>query len=58
MLSAEGKPLPINDNLEASRAQNQTQFELCRGAAVNADVSPNLPMLDRSSGGVRARRAA
>lgn len=48
----------INDNLRASRAQSQTQFELCRGAAVNADVSPNLPMLDRSSGGVRARRAA
>lgn len=48
----------INDNLRASRAQSQTQFELCRGAAVNADVSPNLPMLDHSSGGVRARRAA
>ena len=48
----------INDNLRASRAQSQTQFELCRGAAVNADVSPNLPWLDRSSGGVRARRAA
>ena len=28
----------INDNLRASRAQSQTQFELCRGAAVNADV--------------------
>ena len=38
----------INDNLRASRAQSQTQFELCRGAAVNADVSPNLPWLDRS----------
>ena len=48
----------INDNLRASRAQSQTQFELCRGAAVNADVSPNLLTLDRSSGGVRARRAA
>lgn len=48
----------INDNLRASRAQSQTQFELCRGAAVNADVSPNLPTLDRSLGGVRARRAA
>ena len=48
----------INDNLRASRAQSQTQFELCRGAAVNADVSPNLPMLDRSSRGVRVRRAA
>ena len=38
----------INDNLRASRAQNQTQFELCRGVAVNADVSPNLSMLDHS----------
>lgn len=27
----------INDNLRASRAQSQTKFELCRGAAVNAD---------------------
>ena len=26
----------INDNLRASRAQSQTKFELCRGAAVNA----------------------
>ena len=48
----------INDNLRASRAQSQTQFELCRGTAVNADVSPNLPMLDRSSGGARVRRVA
>ena len=48
----------INDNLRASRAQSQTQFELCRGAAVNADVSPNLPMLDRSSAMAKARRAA
>ena len=39
----------INDNLRASRAQSQTQFELCRDAAVNADVSPNLPLLDHSS---------
>ncbi len=38
----------INDNLRASREQSQTGFELCRGAAVNADVSPNLPMPDRS----------
>ena len=45
----------INDNLRASRVQSQTQFELCRGAAVNADVSPNLLTLDRSlrGGGVR-----
>ena len=28
----------INDNLRASRAQSQTQFELCRDAAVNAGV--------------------
>ena len=48
----------INDNLRASRAQSQTQFELCRGTAVNADVSPNLPTLDRSSRGVRVRLAA
>ena len=48
----------INDNLRASRVQSQTQFELCRGAAVNADVSPNLPWLDRSLIGVKARRAA
>ena len=48
----------INDNLRASRAQSQTQFELCRGASVNADVSPNLPMLDRSLRGVEVRFAA
>ena len=48
----------INDNLRASRAQSQTQFELCRGAAINADVSPNLPMLDRSSGVVKVHFAA
>ncbi|MBD8937623.1 MAG: restriction endonuclease subunit S [Prevotella stercorea] len=48
----------INDNLRASRAQSQTQFELCRGAAVNADVSSNLPMLDRSSIEVITRHAA
>ena len=47
----------INDNLRASRAQSQTQFELCRGAAVNADVSPNLLLLDRSSRGARVRLA-
>ena len=48
----------INDNLRASRAQSQAQFELCRGAAVNADVSPNLLLLDRSSAKARARCAA
>ena len=48
----------INDNLRASRAQSQTQSELCRGAAVNADVSPNLPLLDRSLKGVEARLVA
>lgn len=48
----------INDNLRASRAQSQTQFELCRGAAVNADVSPNLLTLDRSSRGAKVRLAA
>ena len=50
--------LSINDNLRASRAQSQTQFELCRGAAVNADISPNLPWLDHSSAMAKARRAA
>lgn len=29
----------INDNLRASRAQSQTQFELCRDAAVNYHLS-------------------
>ena len=48
----------INDNLRASRAQSQTQFELCRGAAVNADVSQNLLTLDRSSRGAKVRLAA
>ena len=48
----------INDNLRASRAQSQTQFELCRGAAVNADISPNLLMLDRSLRGTKVRRVA
>ena len=48
----------INDNLRASRAQSQTQFELCRGAAVNADVSPNLQRLDHSSKEAKVRRAA
>ena len=50
--------MPINDNLRASRAQSQTQFELCRDAAVNADVSPNLLTLDRSLRGARVRLAA
>lgn len=48
----------INDNLRASRAQSQTQFELCRGTAVNADVSPNLLTLDRSLIEVITRHAA
>ena len=48
----------INDNLRASRAQSQTQFELCRGAAVNADVSPNLSLLDHSSEEAKVHFAA
>ena len=48
----------INDNLRASRAQSQTQFELCRGAAVNADISPNLLTLDRSLREARVRLSA
>ena len=47
-----------SNNLRASRAQSQTQFELCRGAAVNADVSPNLQLLDRSSKGATTRLVA
>ena len=50
--------LAINDNLRASRVQSQTQFELCRGAAVNADISPNLLTLDHSLREVKVRRAA
>ena len=50
--------ITINDNLRVSRAQSQTQFELCRGAAVNADVSPHLQLLDRSLKVVITRRAA
>ena len=50
--------MPINDNLRTSRAQSQTQFELCRGVDVNADVSPNLPTLDRSLRGVKVCHAA
>ena len=48
----------INDNLHASRAQSQTQFEICQGAAVNADISPNLRLLDRSLRGAKVRRVA
>ena len=48
----------LNDNLRASRAQSQTQFELCRDAAVNADISPNLLRLDRSLREVKVRHAA
>lgn len=48
----------INDNLRASRAQSQTQFELCRGASVNADISPNLLMLDHSLRGAEVHCAA
>ena len=48
----------INDNLHVSREQSKTKFELCRGAAVNADVSPNLPWLDRSLREAAARLAA
>ena len=48
----------INDNLRASRALSQTEFGLCRGAVVNAGISPNLPILDRSSARVEVRHAA
>ena len=48
----------INDNLRASREYSQMEFELCRGAAVNADVSPNLPWLGHSSEAARVHLAA
>jgi len=55
----------INRNLRTSRGQSQTQFGLCRGEAVNADVSPNLVenarhrlLPVRSSKAARVRRAA
>lgn len=41
--------MPINQNLRVSRARSQTEFEFCRGAAVNAAISRNLPTLDRSN---------
>ena len=50
--------LSINDNLRASRVRSQTQFELWRGAAVNADISPNLLTLDHSLREVKVRHAA
>ncbi len=37
----------INKNLRASRVQSKLVLN-CRGAAVNADISRNLPTLDRS----------
>ena len=55
----------INQNLHASRAQSQTQFELCRGIAVNAGLRTksgrtefSLPTLVRSSKAARACHAA
>lgn len=55
----------INQNLRASRAQRQTQFELCRGTAVNAGLRAKpirtefiLPILDHSSEAVKVRHAA
>ena len=48
----------INDNLRASRALSQTGFGLCRGAVVNAGISPNLPKPGRSSAMVEVRLAA
>lgn len=48
----------INDNLRARRGQSQTWFELGRGAAVNADISRNLALLDRSLKVAKVRLAA
>lgn len=46
----------INDNLRASRAQSQTQFELCRGAAVNYHLSSTpttaFGMINKASTGI------
>lgn len=57
MLSAEGKPLPINDYLRASEGRAKLASAL-PSAAVNAGVSPNLPLPDRSLRGGEVRRAA
>lgn len=48
----------INQNLRARRVQRESWLSLCRAATVNADISPNLPILDRSSGVAGIRRAA
>ena len=55
----------INQNLRASRAQSQTQFELCRGAAVNAGLRAksvrtefSLPKFVRSTEAVEVHHAA
>ena len=55
----------INQNLRASRAQSQTQFELCRGAAVNAGLRTksgrtefSLPKFVRSTEAVEVHHAA
>lgn len=55
----------INQNLRASREQSQTQFELCRGAAVNAGLRTksvrtefSLPKLDHSSEVAKTHLAA
>ena len=39
----------INDNLYASQVRRKIKFELYQGTVVNADVNPNLPLLDHSS---------
>lgn len=48
----------INQNLRARRVQRESRLSLCRAAAVNADVSPNLAIPGRSSGGAEVRCAA
>ena len=55
----------INQNLRASRAQSQTQFELCQGVAVNAGLRTksvrtefSLPKFVRSTEAVEVHHAA
>ena len=48
----------INQNLRARQVQRESRLSRCRATAVNADVSPNLPILERSSEVAAIRRAA
>lgn len=48
----------INQNLRARQVQRESRLSRCRATAVNADVSLNLPILDRSSRAGEVRCAA